>query len=101
MYQVISDAKTILELLERHIYNADMKYEIDQFKQRLSYVSDSNQFLSSEKAILDLIKKAEDRKSMVPALNDLVEKLANIMNWTTKTIMKKAHLIPLPTNVLP
>ena len=78
-----------------------MKYEIDQFKQRLSYVSDSNQFLSSEKAILDLIKKAEDRKSMVPALNDLVEKLANIMNGTTKTIMKKAHLIPLPTNVLP
>lgn len=101
MYQVVSDAKTILELLERHIYNADMKYEIDQFKQRLSYVSDSNAFLSNEKEILGLISKAENRKTMVPALNDLVEKLGDIMNGTAKQIMKKAKLVPLPASVLP
>lgn len=101
MYQIVSDAKTILELLERHIYNADMKYEIDQFKQRLSYIANSNDFLSNEKSILALIEKAEDRKTMVPALNELVEVLGNIMNGTTKKIMKSAKLLPLPTNVLP
>jgi len=101
IYQVVSDATTLLEMLERHIWSKDMEFEIDQFKKRLSNIYQSKHYLASEGVLFNLIDKAKDRASMIPALTKLIDRLSKIMNADTKQAMINAGLFPLPKGVLP
>jgi hypothetical protein len=101
IYQVVSDATTLLDMLERHIWSKDMVFEIDQFKKRLSNIYQSKHYLASEGVLFNLIDKAQDRATMIPALKKLIDRLSKIMNADTKQAMATAGLFPLPKGVLP
>jgi hypothetical protein len=101
IYQVISDASTLLTMLDKHIWDEEMVKEVDDFKYRLSNVYQNQAYLANEREIFKMIEKASSRQSMRPALEMLISRLERILNDSAKIIMRKANLIPLPQDVLP
>jgi hypothetical protein len=101
IYQVISDASTLIDMLDRHIWDDEMAKEVDGFKYRLSNVYQNQPYLANERELFNMIDKATNRRDMRPVLEMLVGRLEKILNDSAKIIMRKAGLIPLPTEVLP
>ena len=101
IYQVISDASTLLDMLDKHIWDEEMAKEVDAFKYRLSNVYQNQAYLANEQDLFKLIEKATDRKSMRPVLEMLISRLEKILNDSAKLVMRKAGLIPIPTDILP
>jgi len=101
IYQVISDASTLMDMLDKHIWDEEMAKEVDAFKYRLSNIYENQAYLANEHDLFKLIEKATDRKSMRPVLEMLISRLEKILNDSAKLVLRKAGLIPLPAEVLP
>lgn len=93
MNMVSSDIGTLIYLIEnhQHISNSKMDYEIDNFKNRLANVYQTNSFLKKEQNIMSLINKSEIESNN---LNDLfkIQKILNtIIQDTTKKYLTKIN----------
>lgn len=101
IYQVISDASTLLLMLDKHIWDEEMATEVDAFKYRLSNVYQNEPYLANERDLFKVIEKASNRNAMRPGLEMLIDRLSKILNDSAKIIMRKANLFPLPSEVMP
>jgi hypothetical protein len=90
LYHVIGDLRTLKLLLEEHDPDAEeVRFEIDQFKRRLSNVYTLKDYLKKEPAILQVIHKALSTplQRLPPILGRLAETLDRILQRATKAYM--------------
>jgi len=83
IYNIGSEIDALLYLLENTNAPLDtIRYEIDQFTDRLSNVYTLKDYLKNENYILELIKKAlkTKRDGLIPILTKMSDKLNNILN---------------------
>jgi hypothetical protein len=94
MYHVLGDVKTLIDLLEHN--NPSMKavkFELDQFKGRLSTIYTFQDFLKMEHKIIEELNTAIDSDSkadILPNLEKLKDRLEKSLNVNTiKTLNRK------------
>ena len=90
LYHIIGDLKTLKSLLEEHDPEAEeVRFEIDQFKRRLSTIYTLKDYLKKEPAILRAIDKALDTPllRLPPILDRLADTLNSILQRATKAYM--------------
>jgi hypothetical protein len=91
---LISDIGTIQYLIDnvQYIDEKKIKYEIDQFKSRLSNIYKTNAFLKQQKHIVDMINKIENEKYQLKDIGKLQNILQSILSNSGKTILNSAIL---------
>jgi len=81
IYHVVSDVGTLITLLEDERPNAELvKYEIDQFKARLSNVYRLKDYLKEEHTILGEIRSALRTPKPLAKLRTIEDRLQRILN---------------------
>jgi hypothetical protein len=86
LYHIIGDLRTLKTLLEEHDPEAEeVRFEIDQFKRRLSNIYTLKDYLRKEPAILQVIHKALNTplQRLPPILDSLAETLNRILQRAT------------------
>ena len=84
--------KHILEQIKQYIDEKKIKYEVDQFKSRLSNIYKTNAFLKQQKLIVDMINKIENEKYQLKDIGKLQNILQSILSNSGKTILNSAIL---------
>lgn len=99
LYQVKTDMKVLMELLEDHKQDVSIKdidKEIDNFINRLSHIYTIDEFLEKEDNILKHIRYAYHTKSKnkkYQHLKNLQEEFTNILNKKVGVLLEKNKLI--------
>jgi len=88
---VSSDISTLLYLYEniKHLNQNKINYEIDNFKNRLSHVFETNAFLQKQPEIIKLINNTEEQQNKINDLTKLYNIINNIVQKQTKIIINK------------
>jgi len=104
LYSLNADAKTLLYLLENEdsIPLEKVKYEIDQFKQRLGSIYtikgvDSKGLLKEIDKLTELPSTAQGKQQMARDVASLIMKLEGFLNATAQRDLKRMKLLPLPS----
>jgi hypothetical protein len=104
LYSLNADAKTLLYLLENEdsIPLEKVKYEIDQFKQRLGSIYtikgvDSKGLLKKIDKLTELPSTAQGKQQMARDVASLIMKLEGFLNATAQRDLKRMKLLPLPS----
>jgi hypothetical protein len=93
IYHILGDVKTLIDLLEHN--NPSMKtvkFELDQFKGRLSTIYTFQDFLKMEHQIVEDLDDAIDTKTkeqILPILEKLKNQLEKSLNSNTATTLKR------------
>jgi hypothetical protein len=107
LYQIFSDLSTIEYLIENEkiLPISRLKFEEDQFKQRLSNIT-LPQYLNHRLEILNMIDHLKvidqyDRSQMLRLIKKLKDRLNNIIQDNAKKYLKKIGFLPIPKSFLP
>ncbi len=102
LYQIKSDAKVLVELLENReaVDDKKVRFEIDQFKKRLSNVYSFEPYLREENEILGELNSAlkAPKTNLLPALKRLYDSLEDVLatpavrGGTVKNIVESRYL---------
>lgn len=103
LYSVISDVDTILYLYENkeQIPESKVKYEIDQFRDRLSNIYKDAVLLKKVPAFLNHITAIEKADSLKPKLEKFKADLEHQLELATKRKLRTLRLLPIPKEFLP
>jgi len=99
LYSIISDAKTIIYLLENkeNVSIDKIRYEIDQFRSRLGNIYSigsvgSEKVLEKLLAMQELPSDAAGRQRLLNAMEKLVSFFDDVLNKATVEYMKENHI---------
>ena len=107
IYSVMSDIGTLIYLIEheKHIPYDRIKYQIDQFKGRLSNVYSLQKWFAEEPFITERIQflsnmgKRKNRKELfTTALSQIEDHLQKLLSYYAEKMLKGLHLLPIPVN---
>ena len=110
MYQVVGDIGTLLYLFEseKHLKFEKIKYETDQFKNRLANIYTLKKWFNEEEEInerLSSVMRLPDKqrtKSMYIGVLEFVQgKLETLLKNYAKIELEKIGMIPVPKRFLP
>jgi hypothetical protein len=108
LYSIISDASTILYLLEneKHLPIEKIRFEIDQFRGRLAsiYTIDAvnkSSVLSGILSMTHLPNTAQGRLKLFRQMERLVAFFTVILNRQSEKALKNMKLVPIPQKYLP
>lgn len=96
LYHIVGDIGTLIRLLEDERPNLkSIRFEIDQFRNRLANVYTLSDYLKEEHTLLGQIEAAlrEPKKEQLLAkLRSLEDRIENLLNTNTKRVMKGKKL---------
>jgi hypothetical protein len=108
LYSIISDASTILYLLEneKHLPIEKIRFEIDQFRGRLAsiYTIDAvnkSSVLSGILSMTHLPNTAQGRLKLFRQMERLVAFFTVILNKQSEKALRNMKLVPIPPKYLP
>jgi len=110
IYQVVGDIGTLLYLFEneKHLKLDKIKYETDQFKNRLANVYTLKKWFTEDEKInerLDSINRLPEgqrsRGAYIGALEDVKKHLESLLNMYSKKELENKNLLPVPKKFLP
>ena len=105
IYSVMSDIGTLIYLIEHEkmIPYDRIKYQIDQFKGRLSNIYSLQKWFSEEPFIMERIRflasmgKRQNRKTLfVSALKEIEGHLQKLLSYYSERMLKNLNLLPIP-----
>lgn len=108
LYSIISDASTILYLLEneKHLPIEKIRFEIDQFRGRLASIYsidavNKSSVLSGILSMTHLPNTAQGRLKLFRQMERLVSFFTVILNKQSEKALKNMKLVPIPNKYLP
>lgn len=103
LYSVISDVDTILYLYENRdaVPESKVKYELDQFRDRLSNIYKDAVLLKKVPAFLQRLTALEKAEELEPKLVGFKEDLEKQLELATKRRLRTLRLLPIPKSYLP
>ena len=108
LYSIISDASTILYLLEneKHLPIEKIRFEIDQFRGRLASIYsidavNKSSVLSGILSMTHLPNTAQGRLKLFRQMERLVSFFTVILNKQSEKALRNMKLVPIPQKYLP